>query len=540
MHREWIVPPGLLRSFKQFQSACEDHFAQPIEKQHPFLIKGPTGVGKSLFVEYYRQELFKHISKNANVKPNSGKERQKKKNVSQSNDSMRRINCATLPSELIESELFGYKEGAHSQAVKEKKGLFEIVGNGLIVLEEIGEMSIQLQAKLLIVIEEREFQVIGDEETSIFEGHVIATTNVDKEKIRPDLWYRFDVFEVPPIHQRRGDILYYLFGYELGIYQFITPKSVIALLAYDWPGNVREIESVATHIRRESRNINYENKMNAFIFLEDLFSHVDDFLTNIKSFSVDLKILESVLASGGIEFTDKKLYLIETSCVYTYSSYLKAIHKTFFHKEYNRKQKIGDNITIINVDQFDETFIYFSILCGLTFSDVLSEKNVLHSIGSTFPKDLEALTSVLSSSEKEELQKLFLSIFCALFKGKISGKRKTLPFNKIELKEYFEKLLSANMEDSFLLSILNKEKKQHVNKSSVALDINDITEDDLLLYYYQHLLRIKKENGVEVAKIANRSPNTLQGKNSKINRLLKKTGRAIENYQGYRVEICKE
>ncbi len=166
-----------------------------------------------------------------------------------------KINCAAIPSELLESELFGYEKGAFTGAAQQKQGKFELADGGTIVLDEIGEMSPYLQAKLLRVIETKEIERLGDVKKRKIDARIIATTNKDITKeikegrFREDLYFRLAQIHitVPPLRERKEDIpilieTYLLaFSKDSGEFKHIA-KDVFDLLAeYDWPGNVREL-----------------------------------------------------------------------------------------------------------------------------------------------------------------------------------------------------------------------------------------------------------------------------------------------------------
>ncbi|MCX7832983.1 MAG: sigma-54 dependent transcriptional regulator [Ignavibacteria bacterium] len=173
------------------------------------------------------------------------------------------LNCAAIPSLLLESELFGHVKGAFTGAVKDHKGYFEIANNGTIFLDEIGELDPLLQIKLLRVIQEKEFSRVGDTKILKTDVRIIAATNRDlnqaiKEgKFREDLYYRLNVFEfrLPSLVERPEDILYY---FEKFVKQFaemhqkgdlkIDNDVKIALQKYSWPGNIRELKNVAERV----------------------------------------------------------------------------------------------------------------------------------------------------------------------------------------------------------------------------------------------------------------------------------------------------
>ncbi|HWP91573.1 MAG TPA: sigma-54 dependent transcriptional regulator [Thermodesulfobacteriota bacterium] len=168
------------------------------------------------------------------------------------------VNCAAIPETLLESELFGYEAGAFTDAKKMKKGIFELADRGTIFLDEIGDMSLTLQAKLVKVIEERTFRRIGGTRDIVVDVRVIAATNKDikdlinKKLFREDLYHRLNVisFEMPPLRQRKEDILiladYFVEYFNQDLHRKIThiPEEVKeAFLNYNWPGNVRELRS---------------------------------------------------------------------------------------------------------------------------------------------------------------------------------------------------------------------------------------------------------------------------------------------------------
>lgn len=178
---------------------------------------------------------------------------------SRKNRSLVKINCAALPATLIESELFGHEKGAFTGATVQKIGRFELADGGTIFLDEIGEMPIDLQAKLLRVLQEGEFERVGSTKTLKVNVRVIAATNRDLEKeidegrFREDLYYRLNVFPIQslPLRERKEDIAllvrHFCAKHGPGIGRQIDqiPAEVIAtLMDYDWPGNIRELENV--------------------------------------------------------------------------------------------------------------------------------------------------------------------------------------------------------------------------------------------------------------------------------------------------------
>ncbi len=169
------------------------------------------------------------------------------------------INCGGIPENLLESELFGYKKGAFTDAVKDKPGLFEEADGGTIFLDEIGELPLSLQVKLLRVLQEEEISPLGATTSKKIDVRVIAATSKDLQqevnagRFREDLFYRINVMKIhlPPLRERRGDIPL-LVGYFIHHFnqklekeiEGLSSQAMPILMAYSWPGNVRELENV--------------------------------------------------------------------------------------------------------------------------------------------------------------------------------------------------------------------------------------------------------------------------------------------------------
>lgn len=215
------------------------------------------------------QEVFKMVSKVLNNEitvlihgeSGTGKEliaRAIHFNGSRKNEAFVVVNCASIPRELLESELFGHEKGSFTGAHQRKIGKFELARGGTIFLDEIGEMEMSLQAKILRVIQQREFERVGGNEIIKTNVRIISATNrnlqeaVESKEFREDLYYRLCSFpiNIPPLRERRGDIIILInhfvdhFNKKMNLnIKGITKPALKVFYDYDWPGNVRELEN---------------------------------------------------------------------------------------------------------------------------------------------------------------------------------------------------------------------------------------------------------------------------------------------------------
>ena len=218
--------------------AIKQIIAQVADTNTTVLIRGESGVGKDLVARAIRIASPRH------------------------DRPFVKINCAALPAELLESELFGHEKGAFTGAYRRKLGKFEFANHGTLFLDEIGELPLGLQAKLLHVLQDQEFSRVGGREIIRVDTRVIASTNRDLEaalaagQFREDLYYRLNVVEirVPPLRERREEIpvlvAYFLEKFLRQYGRKIAPKPEILqwFNEYSWPGNVRELENIVRRL----------------------------------------------------------------------------------------------------------------------------------------------------------------------------------------------------------------------------------------------------------------------------------------------------
>src|ERR1700685_3999519 len=228
-----MTPLDLIGSSAQFRALLDNvDIVAPVDS--PVLIQGETGTGKEVIARAIHE----------------GSPRRNNRFVA--------LNCAAIPRELLESELFGHERGAFTGACTQTKGRFQMADGGTLFLDEIGDMPLELQPKLLRVLQEREFERLGSTQTVRVNVRVVAATNQDlgqlvtRRLFRADLFYRLNVIPIrlPPLRERVQDILplteFFVAKFAACLNKPIDliPDEVMAVLkAHDWPGNIRELQN---------------------------------------------------------------------------------------------------------------------------------------------------------------------------------------------------------------------------------------------------------------------------------------------------------
>ena len=263
-------PPDLNNLLNSVRSALVKTKTKKIPKKSKKTQSKYEIIGESKQIKSVKSLIEKIAPTNAKVLilgPNgSGKElvaRQIHSNSLRSDGPFIEVNCAAIPSELIESELFGHKKGSFTSAHKDRIGKFEAANEGTIFLDEIGDMSLSAQSKVLRAIQENKIQKVGSDKDIYVDTRVIAATNknirelIKSNKFREDLYHRISVIElnVPPLNDRKPDIplLIDYFIQQLtdqydGRHLFIDETGIKKMTSYDWKGNVRELRNIVERL----------------------------------------------------------------------------------------------------------------------------------------------------------------------------------------------------------------------------------------------------------------------------------------------------
>lgn len=332
LERENILLKQQLRKKYQFENFIGD--SKPIQKvfeliekvadtDSTVLITGESGTGKELIAKAIHYNSYRR------------------------DNPMVVINCGAIPEELLESELFGHEKGAFTGAHKMRVGRFELANGGTIFLDEIGDMSPNLQVKLLRVLQEQKFERVGGMRTLEIDVRIIAATNknlinaVNRGSFRQDLYYRLNVIpiKVPPLRHRKSDIplLIDFFFKRIdprkrnGINEF-SSKAEDALVAYDWPGNVRELENMVERMSILASGDKIE--------LEDVPDSIKGKGAKIESIEVTIP-KDGIVFDQAVEEYEKKLILEalnETNWVKTKAAKLLNINRTTLIEKMKKKK----------------------------------------------------------------------------------------------------------------------------------------------------------------------------------------------------------
>jgi hypothetical protein len=487
----FIVPPGLHDHIPMFEAHCRS------AKENPIMIVGPTGVGKSLFLHIY-EKLYREENKHGKVVW---------------------ANCAHFRGGLARSELFGYIRGAFTGALQNTAGLVEEANNGVLILEEIGDLSLEEQAMLLTFVETKKYRRVGDRKEKEASVRIIGATNREN-KLRPDFRYRFYPFYVPPIHERRYDILYYVYVKFPEILKTLSRCETLALLAYNWPGNVREIERVCRLIKR---NIPFSDFSGYFCdrgsltkFGESLgrlkkletelnSSLILSLYNNLQKEGIDVNTLESILNRDRLGFRSQSPAFPELlkGCL-----------------EYDLNDRFGIKV-FFPFEPFLEAWGGYLVFCSLFFQDEYGNKNnfLINKCTSVAPLG-ETIVDFVDRKFQGRYRKLLGQVFQFL-----SGIETEIPDDLDSLEEFCVDLSHKFPSNAFLAPL---RKRYPVKRKEEQADIWSMKYEDAMRHYHKVLIERAGGNKVKAAERIGVNYRTF---NSRCSRLF---GREAANPNGKR------
>lgn len=452
--RQLVITPNIFILVSAFMSQCT------VAPDKPILIAGDTGVGKSLFLK-----LFEKIYR----------EKHKEEDFP-----IITINCANYPPTLARSELFGYKKGAFTDAKWDKSGLIEGAEGGILILEEVGELSEDTQASLLTVIEDKWFYPVGGtEKKSINDITFIAATSSLKT-LREDFRNRFITFEVPPLYMRRIDVLFYAAYMHPDVVREFTYKDTLEFLTHNWPGNVREIEQVCIKIKLRKH---WEKMMDPIFKVVQKFLFppggspyefpADRYYKKLVKLGIDVTTLEKFLNGFGIGlFNEGKSFPNFEAGNFTGEL----------------EKKVGGELygfdLRLNYGPFARAVCGYMLFCALFFKDPAGNYDCL----SHKPTSAQLNVNLLTSLTKEGLQ-VFRKLMRSIFE-KASGiylpKTAKIPLAYDKRIHFFNNLADANPSNEYLANITGRRPAVH---QPDLPDIYEMSHEDAMKHYYAEVLR---------------------------------------------------
>ena len=473
-----IVPPGLKERYETFI----DHYN--VAEGAPILILGPTGVGKTLFYAIYK-DLFNKENPYHKARP------------------VIQVNCAHFGNQnsdpnIARSELFGtHKDSKLNFNVKE--GLIHQAKGGILFLEEIGELPIAVQAMLLTFIEDKTFRRLGGNKDETSDCRIVAATN-NESALREDFKNRFFPFSLPPIHERRNDIMYYFYEKDRDLLASLFKDEILELLSYNWPGNVREIERVAFLMRRtliKRKRLVSQRPLQlldrdwlkllkmAEIDLGGSYCHKNiNIYDELIKIGADAEYLESLLKNYGLSFIG--LYKVPDYCPF----------KKIENSNPQYKQEEIDEYTIRIYDKyepFEKAYEGIKLFCSLFLQNHSGNKNVLKDLTECYCNISFSPVDDFKVSNKSKFNKLKKSIFFFL-SGIELDKSDKWPDDYRSLVDFLEQQAKIHPENRFLSSMLPDFHNDKKIPSDMIDQMASFTQEDLLRAYYKKILELSKGN----------------------------------------------
>lgn len=501
----WVIPSGLASTVKKFNKHCK--IALDADRPMPVLVHGATGVGKSLFLKLYVEAYEKKFSK--------VEEREAPwHNCSHFTGADPRIAAA---------ELFGIEEGI-IHGIRSRPGLLNNPEIKLLILDEIGELPLEVQAMLLTYIETGKFRPVGSQTliTSTSIPFIIGSTN-NPDALRRDFFQRFFHFRLPSLHERRDDILYYFACRFPKLISSLTAKEMLSLIAYHWPGNIRELERLGLLIKRNREPEFKEGKERdkkvapGGMVIKD---YVDGILNSVNftdAFSEVISEASDQEYEGLYDNLPAREDVIDTKKIAAIINHY--IPKKSHGKEGNslsafQLSDIGCDDSKKEIQQlsqyepFRNAYIAYQIYCSIFLQDEHQNLNSLK---------LRLFTTKFPSLPEEVLEtrkKLLKGVDIQILKGianltddDIDKRVRKIPIGT-ERESFFMGLLEKNPSNPFLKLLLHQDDaKQAVEEA----DISGYTRDNLLRTYYRQVLQKTGGNKKAAARLMSMAASSLRG-----------------------------
>ena len=491
-----IIPPRLEHFVKRFVH----HYKA--SGNSPIMIYGPTGVGKSLFLKIFKILFQKQEATNQTSRP------------------VVWANCAHFGGvnsdpNIARSELFGHVKGAHQNAQKDKIGLVHEAHGGALILEEIGELPLEVQAMLLTFIEDGVFRRVGSKQNESANVRIVGATNRE-EGLREDFKHRFFPFYISGLYSRRSDILYYMYAKYPEIVTSLTGCEVLTVLAYNWPGNCREIERVCRLITRNhlewrelnrggSESVNQaEHFFRMFLFdkKETMInlSRILEIYARIKKFGGDAEFLDRYLEEYGVRFSNNLTPVF--SDLPTSQNEIAKFYQPVFGTEKSGSESI---FKFLPIPQFERSAAGYNIFCAVFGKSSNLNANIIDELESNESKfsPNNAFFSQMSVDDLERFDSVAKALMMSI-KSKNNGNG-----------DGQEAAIGAG--DSI--------DNIAVDGASTVNSIGDMTEKDLLKLYYEQLLKQSNGNIKMAAVTAGLNPSTFRSRLGKVGVSFKKNRR---------------
>jgi len=450
----FIVPPGLRYKIKEFEA----HYK--IADRTPILICGPSGVGKSMFLHIFQQLYRAEHGQKCPIAT---------------------VNCSHFHGDLARSELFGHLRGAFTGAVQNKDGWIKRADGGVLILEEIGDLPEESQAKLLTFIETGEFHRVGSVCIEKANVQIVAATN-KPDQLRQDFHYRFFPFHVPPLHERRQDVLYYLTAAFPELIKSLRPWEVLTLLTFNWPGNVREVEKIGRLLKRRKLIIHTDP---FFELLEDAIQLLQTKLSPPKINRARQQVTSRDNRSG-LDSLDLKYSSLAENKTVTFSTHL---------------ENNGINVSTLNA-----ILKQYRISLSLHDKSAIFEDVPDHELDLKPAPDKQLNITVLK--EIKAFQEAFngLMAFCSLFWLNDKSDTNLLdidqPLTKKPLNNPHHFFAQSNQNQDLFNALSTLINRRDQEDSQPDNDFLNMSRDQLLKTYYQGLLKLTGGNQTKAARKA--------------------------------------